>query len=80
MSEVVETKQTRVMLIQINYKSGISLTSWFEKFEMKHNAGKVVELDYLTAYNEYPRPVLIGDLSSIESVYMIDTKVIDEPV
>ena len=76
---MTDVKKTKVFLVQINYKSGVSVQAWFEKFDMKHNLGKIVEIDYLTAYEHFPRPIVLGELQSIDSVWILEVKEIDKP-
>lgn len=68
-----------VYLIQINYVSGTSVQGWFKKFDIDHVAGSITSYDYLCEPTLYPRALLIGKPETIESIFTIDTKVIDEP-
>lgn len=52
--------------IQINYKSGITVYTWTDKFEMERtHIGRTVEWGNMT-----PRPMLIG-VDDIESVWVV---------
>lgn len=68
------TKETKtVSLVRINYKSGNHMEVWCEKFSIKHRNGVLTEVDYQTVVKGV-KPLYIGSLESIDSIWQMDTK------
>lgn len=60
-------------LLQINYKSGISMQAWFTKFEPRTNAGSISYLEYEVHPDSENKVVIIG-INEIESVYRLEAQ------
>lgn len=81
MSEVV-VEQTEVpdkkhsFHVQINYKSGISVTAWFDKFNIKARAGELTEVEWKLSAGQGMAVIHIG-VDQIESIIQLGVKEID---
>ena len=60
-------KFVSIFKVQINYKSGISVTSNFRKFDGVTKGAEVVSLDWVT---DGARPIFMN-ISEIDSIYQL---------
>jgi hypothetical protein len=58
-------------LVQINYKSGTSMQLWCTEFKVKHTNGVLSSVEYTTV-GKGVRPIYLGNIESIESVFQIE--------
>ena len=68
MLNLFERLLTTKYLIQINYKSGISMKFWTYSFEINNGS-----ITWESVYQRGKKPLLIG-VDNIESVYIIKTR------
>jgi len=61
-------KFTKEYLVQVNYKSGIMMTFWVEKFTISN---KEVSWTTVEKPKQYP---LMFNLDDVESTWVIDTR------
>lgn len=59
-------------LIQINFKSGVSIKHWFEKTNISYKGDTVTHFEWKT----YKGKILYIDLSQIESVFQLKHKTV----
>lgn len=69
MSDQPKTK----FLIQINYKSGHSVKLWFDEFKAEYTQTSLKSITY-TVSSPMVRPVYLGDIKQIESIYQLDAE------
>lgn len=81
--QVAETQASETLAVdnniyqyQINYRSGHSITAWFDKMTVTHESGKIVGAEWRMAAGE-PRFVIIG-IHDIESILQL--AVVEKPV
>lgn len=56
-------------LLKINYKSGNSITRWFEKFECREVSGVISSITWTLCDKEQPITYMgINDIESIEAL------------
>lgn len=63
-------------LIQINYKSGHRVELWFDEFKTEYKQTHLTSITYTVSSNQV-KPIFLGDITQIESVYQIAVEVRD---
>lgn len=65
-----DEEYTHKFLIQINYKSGISMKAWFYEFNLEYENGAVRKVKYVPV----KKSSLFMNIDEIESVWKIKDK------
>ena len=71
-SEKKITEYTHAHKIQINYKSGKSVTMWFVKFDFKKRGSEITEIKWVLAHAN--TMIFSIGIDNIESVFRVDMK------
>ena len=66
------TEYTHAFKVQINYKSGKSVTMWFVMFEISKRGSEIANITWKLAHAN--TKILCIGIDQIESLFVVDTK------
>lgn len=72
MSDKKITEYKHAYKLQINYKSGKSVTMWFVNFDIKKRGAEIAEINWVLAHAN--TKILFIGVDQIESVFVVEAK------